>query len=89
MLQFKKALGAGLQGEGYDFAEVVNRSRQEGLDKFEQGAKEALLDDAAEWGYVEELNLVESEMGVVADVFRKDETTKMVNQIEVCPRIGY
>jgi hypothetical protein len=38
-----------------------------------------------EWlgGWEEERNFLITEIQHVADVFRKDETTKMVNQIEV------
>jgi hypothetical protein len=40
--------------------------------------------DGGEWaGPREEREVLITELGHVADVFRKDETTKMVNQIEV------
>lgn len=42
-----------------------------------------MLSDAEEWGFDEELAQLEVEMKSVADVFRKDETTKMINGVEV------
>lgn len=45
-----------------------------------------MLSEAEEWSFDEELAQLEVEMKSVADVFRKDETTKMINGVEVsCP----
>jgi len=44
-------------------------------------------ESGGEWAgaWEEERGILVEELGHVADVFRKDETTKMVNQIEVGP----
>ena len=68
-------------------AEVVSGARKTGLESFEFGAKEALLSNAEDWGYDEEITQLEVELKSVADVFRRDETKKIVNGIEVC--IGF
>lgn len=48
-----------------------------------------VVEGDSEWvgGWEEERALVEKEIGHVGDVFRKDETTKMINTIEVCPSV--
>lgn len=50
--------------------------------RFQAGSKEACIEEK-EWGWEEELNLLREEIANVAEVFRKDETKKMVNVIEV------
>lgn len=39
-----------------------------------------------DWTYEEEFDQMKHEMGLVADQFRKDETKKMINSIEVRKR---
>jgi hypothetical protein len=89
LARFKKALGDGLKGNTtYDFAEVVGKAKESGLSEWEKGTKDMLKvvgGDGGEWAgpWEEEKGVLITELGHVADVFRKDETTKMVNQIEV------
>ncbi|KAG8871574.1 Dynamin-like GTPase that mediates homotypic ER fusion [Serendipita sp. 405] len=86
--RFKAALGDGLKGvAGYDFAEVVDAAKKDGTGSWDKTTLEMLTvvdENGGEWrgGWEEERALLITEMGHVADVFRKDETTKMVNQLE-------
>ena len=73
----------GLRGENYSFADVVSKVRQRCEGNFAVGAEEALVEDT-DWSWEDELQLLEEEVGIVADQCRKDETKKMLNQIEVC-----
>jgi hypothetical protein len=73
----------GLRGESYSFADVVAKARRRCEGNFSEGAKEALVEDT-DWSWEDELQLLKEEVGVVADQCRKDETKKMLNQIEVC-----
>lgn len=88
LARFKKALADALKGDaGYDFADVVSKAREAGLQGWEASTVEMLrvVDErGGDWygGWEEEKSLLLTELGHVADVFRKDETTKMVNQIE-------
>ncbi|KAF9452754.1 root hair defective 3 GTP-binding protein [Macrolepiota fuliginosa MF-IS2] len=81
LVQFKKALLDGLKGEDYDFGDVVAKARVNWEGKFEQVAKEAFVEDT-DWVWEDELGLLREEIGSVADQCRKDETKKMINQIE-------
>ncbi|KAF9227206.1 root hair defective 3 GTP-binding protein [Gyrodon lividus] len=80
---FKSALHAALNGDGadYNFADVVGQATGKCEIKFQEGAKEACIEEQ-EWSWEEEMGLLREEMGNVADVCRKDETKKMVNLIE-------
>jgi protein SEY1 len=91
---FKADLTNGVRvGGEYDFGSIVTEARQRAESTFESGAKEALgvtnsaqgVDEPidAEWVYEDEFEQLKSEMSLVADQFRKDETKKMVNSIEV------
>lgn len=51
--------------------------------KFEEGAKEAFV-EGTDWVWEDELDVLREEIKSVADQCRKDETKKMINQIEVC-----
>ncbi|KAJ3509789.1 hypothetical protein NLJ89_g5032 [Agrocybe chaxingu] len=83
LVTFKKEMLDGLRGEEYSFADVVGKARRKCEGTFADGAKEAMVEeDTAEWGWEEELALLKEEIGVVADQCRKDETKKMLNQIE-------
>jgi protein SEY1 len=72
-----------LKVEGANFADVMQGASKTCLDKFTEGAKEAVVEESDEWNWKEELILLEEEMHSVGDQFRKDETKKMVNTIEV------
>lgn len=61
----------------------MHHAREVGVESFERGAREALLSDAEDWSFDEELAQLDVEMTSVADVFRKDETNKMINGVEV------
>ena len=82
LVQFKKALLEGLKGEEYDFGDVVMKARGKWEGRFENGTKEAFLEDT-DWSWEDELVSLKEEIGSVADQCRKDETKKMINQIEV------
>jgi hypothetical protein len=90
LLEFKKALSDGLKGEGYNFAEVVKRANARCEGRFEECAREAVVVEGEEgkgmWNWQEELESLKGEIKSVADLFRKDETKKMVNAIEVRSR---
>ncbi|CAK5281294.1 unnamed protein product [Mycena citricolor] len=81
LVTFKKEMLDGLKGETYNFADVVSAARKRCLSRFETGAKEALV-EGADWSWEEESGLLQEEVRTVADQCRKDETKKMVNQIE-------
>ncbi len=95
LTQFKKALLNGLKGEEYDFGNVMIEARTKWETKFEEVAKEALVDDdddddsTTDWVWEDELESLREEIRSVADQCRKDETKKMVNQIEVCLTNGF
>jgi hypothetical protein len=91
LVQFKKEMQDGLKGEEYNFAEVVRLARGRCEGRFREGAEEAVVvkvgeveEGGAEWSWEEEMGLLREEIGVVADLCRRDETKKMVNRIEVC-----
>jgi hypothetical protein len=85
--EFKLALANGLKGDRYNFSEVVKFAGAQSEGKFEECAKEAVVVEGEEgqgmWAWKEELELLREEIGNVADLFRKDETKKMVNLVEV------
>jgi hypothetical protein len=81
---FKRDVTEGLQGTDYSYADVVGRAREAAETSFIDGAKEAVIEEGtAEWGYAEELALLQEEIRSVADQCRRDETKKMINAIEV------
>ncbi|KAF5355429.1 hypothetical protein D9758_006402 [Tetrapyrgos nigripes] len=87
LVAFKQEILNGLKGDDYSFADVVNAARTRCEKRFVEGATEAVVDDETEegkahWSWEEELSLLKEEVGSVADQCRKDETKKMVNQIE-------
>ena len=85
---FKQEMLDGLKGESYNFAEIVERARKRCERTFEEGAREALVEDA-EWSYEDEFGLLRDEVRSVADQCRRDETKKMVNVIEVRSYLEY
>ncbi|PPQ70293.1 hypothetical protein CVT25_014615 [Psilocybe cyanescens] len=78
---FKKEMLDGLKGEGYSFADVIAKARGTCEGSFSTAAKEATIEET-DWSWEEELQLLKEEIGFVADQCRKDETKKMINQIE-------
>jgi len=81
---FKKDLLEGLKGENYNFADVVTNAGKQCEEKFASVAKEALV-EGTDWVWEDELETLKEETRGVADQFRKDETKKMINLIEVNP----
>ena len=82
LVAFKQEMLEGLGREGYNFAEVVVKAREGCEGAFREAAQEALV-EGTDWNWEEELELLKEEFGTVGDQFRKDETKKMVNTIEV------
>ncbi|KAI6046110.1 RHD3/Sey1 [Pisolithus marmoratus] len=64
-----------------DFADTIGRAKRECEENFLTVAQEACIEEE-EWTWEEELLLLREEMGAVAEVFRKDETQKVVNFVE-------
>jgi hypothetical protein len=86
VVAFKQDLLNGLKGDNYDFAEVVTKATKKCEETFSTGAKEALV-EGTDWNWEDELEVIKEEIRGVADQCRKDETKKMINQIEVCPAL--
>lgn len=80
---FKASLQSSLSpgGKDNDFANAIGRAKRECEENFLAVAQEACVDEK-EWSWEEELSLLREEMGAVAEVFRKDETKKVVNLVE-------
>lgn len=80
---FKATLQSSLSPGGGDvnFADVVDKAKRECEDNFVEVAREVCIEDK-DWNWEEELSLLKEELENVANVFRKDETKKMVNLIE-------
>ena len=70
-------------GGDVNFADVVGKAKTECEGNFVEVAREVCIEDKS-WSWEEELSLLQEEVENVADVFRKDETKKMINRIEVC-----
>ena len=83
LVAFKQELLEGLHGDDYSFADVVTKARETCEGVFTTGAKEALV-EGTDWTWEEELELLKEEAKIVSDQCRKDETKKMLSQIEVC-----
>ncbi|TEB38276.1 protein SEY1 [Coprinellus micaceus] len=81
VVAFKQDLLNGLKGDNYDFAEVVTKATKKCEETFSTGAKEALV-EGTDWNWEDELEVIKEEIRGVADQCRKDETKKMINQIE-------
>ncbi|KAJ8516604.1 hypothetical protein ONZ45_g6107 [Pleurotus djamor] len=83
LVTFKKEMLGGVNGEGYNFAEVVKSAQAKCESEFVSGAKEAVVEEeSGAWNWQEEFELLKEEMQSVANQCRKDETKKMVNVIE-------
>lgn len=82
LVAFKKEMLDGLRGEEYDFAKVVFKAKEHCQGTFSAGAQEALV-EGTDWAWEDELESLKEEIKAVADQCRKDETKKMLNQIEV------
>ena len=84
LVTFKTDITKGLQGEGYNFADVVNTARERAEKTFVDGATEAVVVEGdGAWSWEEELTLLKEEIRSVGNQLRKDETKKMINNIEV------
>jgi protein SEY1 len=83
LVVFTQELLEGLWGDNYNFADVVGKARETCEEVFTTGAKEALV-EGTDWTWDEELELLKEEVKIVSDQCRKDETKKILNQIEVC-----
>lgn len=99
LTKFKQALVDGVRVSGeYDFGAIVVQARQSAESSFETEARECaglgplgIKEEPGhesqpidpDWTYEEEFEQLKHEMGLVADQFRKDETKKMINTIEV------
>ena len=88
LVAFKQELLEGLRGDDYSFADVVAKARETCEGVFTTGAKESLV-EGTDWTWEEELELLKEEAKIVSDQCRKDETKKMLNQIEVCSLYAY
>ncbi|KAF6761240.1 protein SEY1 [Ephemerocybe angulata] len=81
LVTFKKELLDGLKGDDYSFGDVVTKATKNCEETFTSVAKEALIEDT-DWNWEDELEVIKEETRGIADQCRKDETKKMVNQIE-------
>ncbi|KAF5317227.1 hypothetical protein D9611_003847 [Ephemerocybe angulata] len=81
LVTFKKELLDGLKGDDYSFGDVVTKATKNCEETFTSVAKEALIEDT-DWNWEEELEVIKEETRGIADQCRKDETKKMINQIE-------
>ena len=85
--------GNGPKGNAtYKFAEIVGNAEKSGLNEWERITMEMLnviRADGGEWAELwgEEGSILIMELAYISEVFRKDGTRKIVNQIEV--RINY
>lgn len=80
---FKASLQSSLSpGErDNDFADAIGRAKRECEENFVTVAQEVCIEEK-EWSWEEELLLLREEMGAVAEIFRKDETKKVVSLID-------
>jgi hypothetical protein len=82
LARFKRARGRLKGTTTSDLADVVERAKESGLSEWEMSVVSA---GGKGWtGPCEEGRMCgQWNLGMVADVFRRDETTRLVNQIEV------
>lgn len=73
-----------MSGDGteHNFGDLVSQATSECETRFQAGGKEACIEEK-EWGWEEGLSSLKEEIANVAEVFRKDETKKAINLIEV------
>lgn len=81
VLQFERAVKEGIKGEGYDFAKVVNTSRQQVETEFKAGA-EAISLTETDWTIDEASRQLQEDITAIADKARADEIKKMLYNIE-------
>lgn len=79
---FRKAIQDGLKVDGYDFAKVVQETRERAEKEFVEGAKSCQLEDT-DWSWEEALGMLKEDIVAIADLLRVEETKKMVVIIEV------
>lgn len=82
LVAFKKEMLDSIRGDNYSFADVVSKARQQCESNFASGAKETLI-EGTDWSWEDEFELLKEEMEGVGNQCRKDETKKMINNIEV------
>ncbi|KAH9971137.1 root hair defective 3 GTP-binding protein [Lactifluus volemus] len=83
LVSFKAEIVAGLNVEGYNFADVVSKARAGAEALFSKGSREAVVTEGdPTWQWEEEFRMLREEIQAVANQLRKDETKKMVNSIE-------
>lgn len=93
---YGKAFVNGVKQAGFDFLKLVDEGRARERQKFIDGAKgrslSVILDNAdgeevtiegANWEYASELALLDEGMELTTEVFRGEETKKMINAIDV------
>ncbi len=88
LASFQTATVAGLEVEGYSFADVVWKARTDAEARFSDGAEAVVTEGDASWQWEEELRLLRDEIQSVADQLRKDETKNMFSTIEVCDNLS-
>lgn len=80
---FKSALHDTVSGGmEYNFGDIVSKATNECETRFQVGGKEVCIEEK-EWSWEEELFMLREEIATIAEVFRKDETKKTINLIEV------
>ncbi|WVO15942.1 protein SEY1 [Cryptococcus depauperatus] len=79
--KFSKDIVAGVKEPGYDFGDVVRKSKANAKERFSKGAEELTI-EGTEWEYAHEMTLLDEDLKLIADKCRADETKKMVNAIE-------
>ena len=84
LVSFNVDTMAGLEVDGYNFADVVRRARACAEARFIDGAREAaIVEGDAPWQWEEEFRLLLDEIGSITFQLRRYETKKVVDAIEV------
>ncbi|GAA94929.1 uncharacterized protein L969DRAFT_89889 [Mixia osmundae IAM 14324] len=85
---FKAAILAQLKADSYDFASVVDQTRQKAESTFITEAK-ALSLDGTDWSYDDALVQLREDITAIADTCRVEETKRMVTSIERALKKAY
>jgi len=84
LVSFKAETVAGLEVDGYNFADVVGRARACAEARFVDGAREAVVvEGGGAWQWEEEFQLLRDEIWSIIVQLRRDEAKKVVDAIEV------
>jgi hypothetical protein len=84
LASFKAETVAGLEVDGYDFADVVGRARACAEARFVDGAREAVVvEGGGAWQWEETFQSLRAEIWSIIFQLRTDETKKVVDTIEV------